>query len=322
MFYYANKRRRNKKLILGIALFVIAALVILVIVFSGTIAGWFEQATTPAPSESPATSTPTHEPEPQKPLDESGLSVLKRFGVPEGFERVSVESGSFGAYLRQYPLKAYGTVAKFYDGTENTLAPTVGVLEQALISRNQESPDAVMMLYAQYLFENQAYGRISFDALTTPAFPIKYETWITGQRVRTNGNLLEWYMPEEGVPEAPSVDSLHAYLVRVMIHANSRSLKAQLMPVSTAAIQPGDLFIANGHVILVMDVCRNSETGEVQLICAQGEDKVAAEPNRQISESYVLYDAVHETVWLSLESDGSFAVGEDVYPADSLRRFQ
>ncbi len=321
MFYYANKRRRNKKIILAIALSVIAALVIVVIVFSKNISNWFKPDTDVwEPSQSPVASTPTPEPEPQKPLDETGLSVQKRFGVPKGFQRVSAESGSFAAFLRQYPLKAYGTVPKFFDGTENTLAPTVGVLNQALISRNQESPDAVMMLYAQYLFEQEDYARISFNSLTTPVLEINYETWLTGQRVRTNGNLLEWYMPEDGESEEPGVDSLNEYLVRVMIHANSRSLKAQLMPVSATEIQPGDLFIANGHVILVMDVCRDLQTGEVRFICAQGEDKVDGQ--EQVTETYLLYDTERDSVWMSLEDDGSFAVGEEVYPADSLRRFQ
>ncbi len=314
MFYYANKRRRNKKIILIVSIAVVViACVVLGIVFSDTIAGWFKSG--PKASAAPTASaeaTPTPIPEPQKPIEETGLTVLERFGVPEGFKRVSTESGSFGEFLRQYALKAYGTVPMFQDGTENTDASTVGVLDQALISKNQQSPDTIMWLYAEYLFEKGAYEEISFDFLVTPVFHFDYATWLTGQRLFVEGSKVEWVMPEDGKAEEPSMTSLRAYMIYVMMYANATSLKGQLSSATTDSLAVGDILI-DGHAIIVMDVCVNEETGEKRFICAEG--------NTPATEMYILQNPETESVWLTLEEDGTFVKGDKVYSADAVRRF-
>jgi hypothetical protein len=93
MFYYTNKRRRNKKIILIAGVIALAiALTVLIILFSDTIAGWFhsDKPVSEVPTGTPAVSTSTPQPKPQKPLDETALTVAERFGVPEGFTRISV----------------------------------------------------------------------------------------------------------------------------------------------------------------------------------------------------------------------------------------
>ncbi|MBR5500484.1 MAG: hypothetical protein IKV74_03040 [Clostridia bacterium] len=320
MFYYANKRRRNKKIILiAVIAAAVIACVVLGIVFSDTIAGWFKSAPkAPETTQSPAvTATPI--PEPQKPIEETGLTVLERFGVPEGFKRVSVAEGSFGAFLREYALKPYGTAPLFQDGTENTGAPTVGVLTQDLISKNQQSPDAIMWLYAEYLFEQGAYDEISFDLYITPVFHFDYATWLTGQRIVvvkdevTNKDKIVWTTPEDAKPEEPSMASLRAYMIYVMMHANASSLKVQLSSATTDSLTVGDVFI-DGHALVIMDVCVNEETGEKRFICAEG--------NTPATEMYILQNPETESVWLSLEADGTLVKGDKVFPADSVRRFE
>lgn len=321
MFYYANKRRRNKKIILIVAIAaVVVAGVVLGIVFSDTIAGWFtsEPKASQAPTAS-AEATPTPIPEPQKPIEETGLTVLERFGVPEGFKRVSTMQGSFGEFLRQYPLKTYGTVPVLQDGTENTDAPTVGVLDQALISKNQQSPDAIMWLYAEYLFEKGAYDEISFDLYITPIFHFDYTTWMTGQRLsivkdeNTNKDKFVWTTPEGAEPEEPSMTSLRAYMIYVMMYANATSLKGQLSSATTDTLAVGDILI-DGHAIIILDVCVNETTGEKRFICAEG--------NTPATEMYILQDSETESVWLTLEEDGTFVKGDKVYSTDAVRRFQ
>lgn len=315
MFYYANKRRRNKKIILIVSIAVaVVVCVVLGIVFSDTIAGWFKSE--PKPSQAPTASaeaTATPIPEPQKPIEETGLTVLERFGVPEGFKRVSTTQGSFGEFLRQYALKPYGTIPLFQDGTENTSVPTVGVLDQALISKNQQSPDAIMWLYAEYMFEKGAYDQISFDLYTTPILHCDYATWLTGQRISEEEGNLKWDMSEDGQREEPSLESLKDYMRKVMFHANSSSLKNQLSSTTTETLAVGDIFI-DGHAIIVMDVCVNEATGEIRFICAEG--------NSKASQMYILQDPETKSVWMTLEGNGSFVKGEKVYSAESVRRFQ
>ncbi|MBP3392116.1 MAG: hypothetical protein J6L76_04935 [Clostridia bacterium] len=317
MFYYANKRRRNKKIILIVSIAVVAvACVVLGIVFGG----WFKSnPKAPKATQSAAPATPTPIPEPQKPVVETGLTVLERFGVPEGFKRVSVTSGSFGDFLRKYPLKAFGSVPLLQDGTENGEAPTVGVLDQALISKNQQSPDAIMWLYAEYLFEKEAYDEISFDLYITPVFHFDYSTWLTGQRLSlvkdevTNKDKFVWTTPEDAKPEEPSMASLRAYMIYVMMYANASSLKVQLSSAATDSLAAGDILV-NGHALVIMDVCVHEETGEKRFICAEG--------NTPATEMYLLQDPETESVWLSLEEDGTFVKGDKVFPADSVRRFE
>ena len=241
------------------------------------------------------------------------MTVLERFGVPEGFKRVSTMTGSFGEFLRQYPLKAYGTVPMYQDGTENLNAPTVAVLDQALISKNQNSPDAIMWLYAEYLFEKGAYQEISFDFFVTPVFHFDYATWLTGQRLSVEGSKVEWKMPENGTAEEPSLASLRAYMIYVMMYANAASLKGQLSAVTTDSLTVGDMLI-DGHAIIILDVCVNEETGEKRFICAEG--------NSPATEMYILQDGETGSVWLTLEEDGTFVKGDKVYSADAVRRFQ
>lgn len=311
MFYYANKRRRNKKIILIVSITVVAVACVVLGIVSG---GWFKsEPKAPQATQSAAPATPTPIPEPQKPVVETGLTVLERFGVPEGFKRVSTAQGSFGDFLRKYPLKTYGTAPMFQTGTENTEAPTLGVLDQALISKNQQSPDTIMWLYAEYLFKKGAYEEISFDFLVTPVFHFDYATWLTGQRLLVEGSKVEWIMPEDGKAEEPSMASLRAYMIYVMMYANATSLKGQLSSATTDTLTAGDILI-DGHAIIILDACVNETTGEKRFICAEG--------NTPATEMYILQDSETESVWLTLEEDGTFIKGDKVYSADAVRRFE
>ncbi len=313
MFYYTSRRRKNKKIaVIVICAVLLVALIVLAVVFWDDLFGG-EPSAQQNPTQSPSISTPTPVPEPQKPVDETGLSVSTRFGVPEGYERVAVRKGSFGEYLRQYPLLPYGTVPKLFDGTDHLTAPTVGVLDQAVISKNQSEADAIMMLYAQYLYEQQLYDQISFDFYMTPKFACDYQTWLTGQRLQPVGNKVEWYLPEGNSEQTPNRQNFREYLRSVMMYANTASLKAQLSPTTTASLAVGDVLIDHGHAMLVMDVCRNETTGELRFICATG---IAS-----AGETYLLADEATQSVWLTLEADGTFIKDGDVYAADCVRRF-
>ncbi|MBQ8828004.1 MAG: hypothetical protein IJZ90_02545, partial [Clostridia bacterium] len=108
-----------------------------------------------------STEEPEATQEPYAPIVEDAVTVGTRFNPPEGYERVELEEGSFGEYLRNYALKPYGTVAFLYDDStgsyiENTEASTVGVFQQPnALNRWQQCADSIAMLYAEYLYENQ-----------------------------------------------------------------------------------------------------------------------------------------------------------------------
>ena len=325
MFYYTNKRKRNKKIILIAGVVALAiALSVLIVVFSDNIAGWFSSSSeeSDASTGTPTAGVSTPEPTPQKPLDETALTVASRFGVPDGFERVSVENGSFGEFLRNYSLKAYGMVPKYYDGSDYLDVQTSGVLGQTLISRMQNSPKAIMYLYAQYLYAQGAYDRISFNFYAGHTYT--YSNYLKGQKYDSaQGGL---YIPEDAVVSEPTEQNLRSYMIQVFIYANSQSLKTQLAASNFQNIQVGDVLIEHGHAILVMDVCRNKTTGEVRFICAEAnsltlEDEETGVKTTVVSDMYLLQDPETQSVWLTLEDDGTFVQGDKVYGADCVRRF-
>ena len=43
-------------------------------------------------------------------------NVLTRFKIPEGYQQIAVQPGSFGAYLQSLPLKPTGTHTLTYRG--------------------------------------------------------------------------------------------------------------------------------------------------------------------------------------------------------------
>ena len=313
MFYYTNKRKRNQKIILiAVAAVLAVALIVFIIIFSKTL--FRESSPSPTATGTPAAGTSTPEPTPQKPLDETGLTVADRFGAPEGFKRVPVEKGSFGEFLRNYPLKPYGTIPKLNDGSDHEIVSTMGVLDQAIISGNQTSPRAVMFLYAEYLFEKGEYNSISFDFYTTPVFHFDYATWLTGQRVDVSVNPPVWNTPEGATPAEPTRENFERYIKFAMAYANTHSLKSQLNAVGFANLQVGDVMIDHKHAILILDICRNETTGEVRFICAEGKKEA-------VSEMYLLQDSVTQSVWMTLGEEGTFVYNGDEYNADSVRRF-
>ena len=47
----------------------------------------------------------------------AGRKTIGEITPPMGFQRVEVEPGSFGAYLREFPLQGRGSHMKYYDGS-------------------------------------------------------------------------------------------------------------------------------------------------------------------------------------------------------------
>ena len=108
---------------------------------------------------------PTDKPEENlSPVVESEMTIGTRFNPPEGYKRVEVAEGSFGEYIRNYALKEYGSIAYQYETAQggslitNPKASGVGVFQQKIdLTKWQQCADSIIMLYAEYLWENQRY---------------------------------------------------------------------------------------------------------------------------------------------------------------------
>lgn len=324
MFYYANRRKKTKKIVLiTIGAVLLAALIVLAVIFFDKISHFIRHGSfsDSAGSTAPAQQTETPVPEDLPPINEDGTTVGSRFNVPAGYERVPVEKDSFAEYLRNYTLLPYGTIPKLYDGTDNLEAPSVGVLDQEVKNRVQQCADAIIRLYGEYQYARKDYDNIYFYFNNTPRFRCDFATWITGQRVQVIGSKAEWYLSEDATPGDTSEATFRYYLQTVQIYANTNSLKDQMRAVTPSELQVGDVFIVtsgelgggDGHAIVIVDMCVNPDTGEKLFICAEG--------NTPATETYILHDEEADTVWLHLEADGSFIKDGIVYPATAIRRF-
>lgn len=219
-------------------------------------------------------------------------TIGTRFDPPDGYVRIPVEEGSFGAYLRDYPLKDYGERPRLYTGDVSKGSSLLGVLKQQdPLVPTQQCADTAIMLYAEYLFQNGRLDEISFQFLS--GFECGFRRWADGYRVWLDGNDAVWeYRAGTGsVREGDtSYRNLLSYLQTVYDYANTTSMSHQYPAVDISDLRPGDFFVSTakerkeqaakvdpalaetieyGHLILVADAAVNNE-GKICFLLIEG----------------------------------------------------
>lgn len=169
---------------------------------------------------------------------------VKDIPLPDGFERVGYSDSSFASWLRHLPLKPDNTVYLYNKLPKANQEAQFAVLDISVGDKNlQQCADAVMRLWAEYLFQKKDYRSILFtdNEGTSYAFTAPFEK-----------------------------DHLAKYLEKVFGMCGSASLSKQLKKVSiTANIKPGDVFIRGGfpgHAATVMDVAINKKGTKIFLL--------------------------------------------------------
>ncbi len=190
-------------------------------------------------------------------INEAGGTVTTRFKVPKGYTRVQYESGSYAEYVRNLPLKAYGTKMYEYNGklVENQ-SWCASVIKTEFHSRGWlQCADCVMQLVGDYLYEKGRYSDIVFQL--SGGSKLKFSTWSGGDYSRAK------YL---------------SFMSSVYCSANTYSLMSQSESVNLNIkdIFPGAYFIMKkdsnhlyGHAVYVIDVAKNAK-GEVAFLLAQG----------------------------------------------------
>ena len=180
-------------------------------------------------------------------------TLESRFPAPNGYSRNTVGKFSYTNYLRQLPLKEYGALVKYFDGsTKNKGGVYCSVIDMDIDPVDlQQCADAVMRLRGEYLYSQKQYNSISFEYLSDgkPHYFSEY----------ANGDY--------------SYPRFRKYMKQVFNRANTRSLKNELEKVTDKNdINAGDVFIVSGnpygHAIIVLDVVANSD-GKKQIIVGQ-----------------------------------------------------
>lgn len=202
-------------------------------------------------------------------VEPSGMTLSERFITPEEYKRDVYKSGSFGEFVRNYPMKKNKAKVHLYDGrvkgNQSSAAAvfTMGLGEQDL----QQCADSVMRMYAEYFRQTKQYDRMKFHFVN--GFECSYGKWIEGYRVTISGNDVSWV--KKAVRDN-SQESFEKYLNTVFNYASTLSLEQECKEINFKDVTVGDVFIqagSPGHVVMVVDVCTNKE-GKKAVLLAQG----------------------------------------------------
>jgi hypothetical protein len=201
-------------------------------------------------------------------VNPEGITVEDRIMVPEGFERISVQQGSFAEYLRNLPLKPHGSRVMYYDGRVKERDVHQAVVEMDIGDRDlQQCADAVIRLRAEYLYRTGQYEKIHFNF--TNGFNARYTKWMQGGRISVKGNNVSWV---DGAGYSNDYESFREYLDMVFAYAGTLSLSKELQKLDVSDIGIGDVFIRGGspgHCAIIVDMARCADTGKKIFLLAQ-----------------------------------------------------
>ena len=197
-----------------------------------------------------------------KSLDPEGMTLETRILPPDGYSRVPVEKGSFGEYLRNYPLLPDDTKLPVFDGTTINNTDIAAIFDISLGDEGyQQCADSVIRLYSDYFYETGQYDRISF--LFSNGDECSYDRWRKGRRMLVFAD----YSFE--IPAALPDDSeqqYRNYLKEVMRYAGTLSLQKESEVIPPDEMQIGDIICNDTHVVMIVDEAVNNKGEKCYLI--------------------------------------------------------
>jgi hypothetical protein len=200
------------------------------------------------------------------------LRSIESIAVPSGFVRPVAATGSYSDYLRKLVLKQNKTVYYYTGQPKPNQQATYAVLDLPVRNNSLlQCADAVILIRASWLFEQQQYEQIHFIA--TDGTLLNYSDWCKGVRYILKGNkLLTVRRSAQSV--SPGVRSnLDRFLQQVFAYCGTASLSRQMRRKSAnSSPEAGDVFLQPGypgHVMQVVDLAKNAK-GETIFILLQG----------------------------------------------------
>ncbi|HWV67662.1 DUF4846 domain-containing protein [Chitinophaga sp.] len=239
-------------------------------------------------------------------------AVVGALPLPPGFTRLPQPAGSFGAWLRSIPLKRDNRVYLYNGHLKNNQEAQYAVLDISTGSKDlQQCADAVIRLYAEYLYSSRQFNKIAFHA--TDGTLMDYTSWMKGYRFVLKQNRL---IKVRKAAPCSGQDCFSNYLETVFSWAGTLSLSKELLPVTdTRKILPGNVFIkggAPGHAVIVMDVAQNAAGERIFLL---------AQSYMPAQDIHVLKNPAGATPWYNAGFTGKLLTPEWVFDAGELSRF-
>jgi len=218
-----------------------------------------------------------------------------RFPTPPGYQRIALEPGSFGEWLRGLPLAAPGTPVLNHNGETAFAGDDEYVAAVVAIDVGagdlQQSADAVLRLHGEWLWSNDKRDAISYRSSTKLDMP--FSRWAKGQRLIASGPNVFWVVKSK--PREPVYNDFRQYIDAAMLWSNNVSLALRATHVTDPAqLTPGDFFLQShgkGRAVVVLDVAQKP-TGERVALLGQALQSPA--------QSIHVLSLGHETAWFSL----------------------
>nr|WP_246357691.1 DUF4846 domain-containing protein [Pyxidicoccus fallax] len=238
------------------------------------------------------------------------------FAPPEGYTRVAVEQGSFGAWLRGLPLRPEGTPVLHFRGGEVLPADDARLAAVAELdvgqANLQQCADSVIRLHAEWLWSSNQRERIAYRF--TSGHLASWPKYAAGDRARVTGSKVAWV---RSAGADASRAAFRAYLDLVFNYAGTLSLEPLKGRPSREDVRPGDFFVLGGspgHAVMVLDVAANAEGRRVALL---GQGFMPAQDFHVLSPG----GGEDTAPWFPLEGDAVATPFWKPFPWSSLRRF-
>ena len=192
--------------------------------------------------------------------------------LPDGFQRVAVDSNSFGGWLRTLPLLPPASPVLDYRGrirkgaADSTVA---AVIDLDIRGRKlMQCMDILLRLRSDYL---RTQGRADEIVFHLPdRTPLRWHDWRHGWRPRQVGS--DFPLRQTAAADA-SDEAFEHYLRTIFYHSHTQIFYHTLPSVSPAELRPGDIIIkrgTRGHAVIILDMARNA-AGDYLALFAQGD---------------------------------------------------
>lgn len=239
-------------------------------------------------------------------------SLDETFAPPEGYTRVPVEAGSFGAWLRGLPLRPEGTPVRDFQGRTVLTASDArlaAVAELDVGTANlQQCADSILRLHAEWRWASGHPERIAYRF--TSGHLASWPRYAAGERARVSGSKVTW-VSGSATPDS-SRGAFRNYLELLFTYAGTLSIQAEGARPTREQLRPGDFFVLGGspgHTVLVLDVASNAKGERVALV---GQGFTPAQ------DFHVL--ATQAGPWFPLEGENLATPFWAPFPMTSLRR--
>lgn len=247
------------------------------------------------------------------PTQKNTRALAERVAPPEGYSRVEVEPGSFGAWLRELPVKPGRPEVRLFNGQRKRVQTAHHAVLDIDVGKKdlQQCADAVMRLRAEYLWASEQRDKICFRF--TSGHKVAWKDWRAGQRPQIRGNKVRF---SKRAKKNGSYQNFQKYMEKIFTYAGTASLEKELASVATGApIEIGDVFIKGGfpgHAVIVMDVAENAKKQRLFLL---------AQSYMPAQEIHILRNPASREPWYSLPK-GDLETPEWTFAKGSLKRFK